>query len=280
METEAAWTLATLLGGRPTRRDGRGAPARTHDFDIVCGYGRVIALEVTSSVVPEVVQFWDAVEALDWQFPGLSRSWSVSLNAPRPGYSGTNVRRFHHEAPALFSALSQDIDGGHRDYFHGPPHPSLGPAAIEAIGKLKALGVRNGSPIDTMTGDAAVILVGSVGPGGWTDGRSVNEAVAKAAVDNLDKLLQAEADERHLFLWVDATDNASNVAMATFSVPTDVPSLPDGIDVVWVGLWMPGVDPESYAHSLWCLRVGATAWERPTKPAVRSYARTVVAGQT
>ena len=127
LETEAAWTIAAMFHGhKPQRRDDGRTPA-THDFDVNLPGARKIALEVTSSTVPEVVQFWDTVDTLEWSFPGLSRSWSICLDSPRPGHSGASVRRFYREAPAHFYTLSLEVDGRAKDYFGGPPDPSLAP---------------------------------------------------------------------------------------------------------------------------------------------------------
>ena len=210
---------------------------------------------------------WRTIDSLDWSFDGLSRSWSVSLGAARHGDPGTHVGRCRREAPRWFEVLSQEIDSVARDYFGGPPDPSLSPAAQDAIPRLKALGVRTGSPIDTMTGNRPIILVGTVGT---ADGRSLNEVVTEAALTNIDKLRRAEADERHLLVWVDSTDNASEVAMVNFSLPQEAPDLPDGLDGVWLALWMRGQNIESNVHSLWHF-VPGNQWHLVRVPATRSY---------
>ena len=228
LEWEAAWMVAALVTVVPSAATLAAVHGRCTTSTSTCptpGSSR----GGNEPTVAEVVVMWRTIDSLDWSFDGLSRSWSVSLGAARHGDPGTHVGRFHREAPRWFEVLSQEIDWVARDYFGGPPDPSLSPAAQDAIARLKALGVRTGSPIDTMTGNRPIILVGTVGT---ADGRSLNEVVTEAALANIDKLRRAEADERHLLVWVDSTDNASEVAMVNFSLPQEAPDLPDGLDGV------------------------------------------------
>jgi hypothetical protein len=48
LEWDAAALVAGALGGAAIKTDVRGAPARTHDFEIATAAGKV-ALEVTST---------------------------------------------------------------------------------------------------------------------------------------------------------------------------------------------------------------------------------------
>ena len=200
MEWEAAWTLAALYNGTPVLRDTEGA-ARTHDFDIELSDGQVIALEVTSSIVPEVVGMWKTVRQLDWWFDGLRPSWSVTLDAAHLGHSGTRIRKFHKRAPDLFRVVGAEVGRSAGDIFGKGAASYLSPAARQAIDELRSLGVRSANPVDTNVDGRGCIVVGTVGPGGWTDGRSVNLAVERAANANRTKLACAPADERHLFVW-------------------------------------------------------------------------------
>jgi hypothetical protein len=54
------------------------------------------------------------------------------------------------------------------------------------------------------------------------------------ASDNVKKLAAADADERHLFVWITGSHPKAELAMHTGPPPTSRPVLPDGLDVVWV----------------------------------------------
>jgi hypothetical protein len=221
---------------------------------------------------------WEAIGAVDWQVENLTRSWSVSLDAARPSHAGARVRNFRRNAPKWLEILNVEVGWVSRDWFGGPADATLSPEAQEAVAELKALGVRSGSPIDTMKGARASIVVGTVGPSGWTDGRSINAAVEKAALDNAEKLSLANADEHHLFVWIDSTDNAGEAAMVTFSIPDQGPQLPDAVDVVWVALWMRDINALTNVHSLWRTNQGGL-WEVVPVPPSRQYAQAITNSQ-
>lgn len=244
-----------------------------HDFDATLSDGRTVALEVWSATVGEVAGMWAAMDVLDWESDELAQSWSVALAAARRGQAGPRVRQFHREAPRLFVALEPEVGLGGGDIIGRPP-PALSPNALAAIDRLKALGVRHASVMGTLPSARRRLNVGTSGLVGATDGSSINVAVAEACRDNSAKLARAQADERHLFMWVDWTEPASEAAMSAFTPPKEVPPLPSTIDVVWVGLWMRGVRRQSNIHELWRLR-RELSWERVAVPAVRSYAETV-----
>lgn len=275
LEGEAAWTVAALLSGVPQRSDRPGAPPATHDIDICLPDGRVVALEVTSSTVPEVVEMWDAINAVDWACDELSEGWSITLDATRRGLGGAKVRRFRKEAPQWLSVLEQ-VDPVIRPHILNNRDHDLGREAMNAITHLRRLGVRGGGSVGPTNSGPTYIVVGTVGPGGPVDGSTVNSAVEAATLANLTKLLKAEADERHLFLWVDATDSPSSAAMSSFARP-EPPELPHGIDCVWVALWMRGISPQTNAHTLWRL-VPPGPWAILHLPAVHDYAARRTAG--
>ena len=271
LELEAAWTLAALRSGRPIRRDMPGAAPGTHDFDVQLPHGRIIALEVTSSTVPEVVAMWEAIGQLDWAVPSITRSWSVSLQAGERGKAGARVRRFHKEAPSLLKVLESDLPTPPGDLLGNPPEQLLSSRALETIQALRALGARNGGPVDTMTGNPPLLLVGTVGQARWLDGSSVNRSVAEALSANAEKLAATKADERHLWLWIDSTDSEGAASMHGYSVPAQTPDLDDRADEVWVALWLGQINYETNIGALWHVVAGGE-WQTVPVPAVRTYA--------
>src|ERR1700722_11314596 len=141
-EDEAAWTVAAFLGGDPRRRDGDGAAPMTHDFDIECAGGRLVALEVTGLTVSEVAQMWAVVERLDWACEGLTESWSISVQAARRGGPGTAIKQFHKEAPPLLAVLEQHHVGRFGDAF-AADEAVASPEVADATERLRTLGARS-----------------------------------------------------------------------------------------------------------------------------------------
>ena len=63
----AGRVLSGILGGTVVPRDVPGAPPGTHDFDLVLGGGRVIAVEETISTNRQIVEFWAALHDQSWE---------------------------------------------------------------------------------------------------------------------------------------------------------------------------------------------------------------------
>jgi hypothetical protein len=249
----------------------------THDFDLHLSDGRTVALEVTRLSVPEVVEMWGAIEDLDWGCPELTYNWSISLHSAGRGRAGTRVKRFRGKAPPLLAVLERHSDGRFGDIL-GSDEPERTEEERRAVEQLRRLGARSGGPVGQAAAGKALVLVGTVGPGGTVDGSAVNEAVEREAANNLEKLLAAPGEERHLFIWADATDPGAHVAMVSYARPGP-PLLPNGIDVVWVSLWQRNVNLQSNASTLWRVTPRG-AWEILEVPGVRNYASGIVARLT
>jgi hypothetical protein len=124
-----------------------------------------------------------------------------------------------------------------------------------------------------MTGTPPSINIGTIGS--WcSETSSVHSAVEREALNNSEKLTAAEANERHLFLWVDDTDPTSVEELTNFRLPKANPELPVGIDVVWVALWMRNVNSQSNTYALWHVTPDL-GWKIERTPAVRAYAEAV-----
>jgi hypothetical protein len=218
---------------------------------------------------------WRTISELDWACPELTFNWSISLQAATREQAGTQIRRFRANAAPLLAILELH-NGGRVGDILGSVDSERSDEEQQAIAELRRLGARSGGPVHRPASGPAFVVVGTAGPGGSVDGSAVNEGVEKAAVDNIEKLLKAAGDERHLFVWVDATDPGANAAMSTFALPGP-PELPDGVDSVWVGLWQRNVNLQSNAGILWRLTPPGT-WENLHVPLVRDYAQTVLNG--
>jgi hypothetical protein len=118
--------------------------------------------------------------------------------------------------------------------------------ALGAMRELSRLGVRRASGFPET---APCITVGSSSTGNTTTAL-VNRAVEHEAQkeDNRRKLREADADEAHLFVWIDSTKEQASVAMSD-DCPPQAPALPAEVTTAWVAL--PSGRPERSARSLW-----------------------------
>jgi hypothetical protein len=100
-----------------------------------------------------------------------------------------------------------------------------------------------------------------IGHGGLTaDVDEVNRLVERHAhaSDNVKKLGAADADERHLFVWITGSQPKAELAMHTGPPPASPPALPPGLDVVWA---------QNESGHLWRVRRGGN-WELVQPPRV------------
>lgn len=133
------------------------------------------------------------------------------------------------------------------------------PEITVAVAALDKLGVVAGGSVGPPPPEKdALILVGTVGPGGAPDAAVINEMAEREAAANVVKLSRASADERHLFVWVPWSDTEGQAALSLSNPPETAPTLPSGVDVVWAGLWLPG--PSVPTSVLWRVRP-PSPWE-------------------
>jgi hypothetical protein len=99
-----------------------------------------------------------------------------------------------------------------------------------------------------------------------SDAGRANARVVAAAESNLAKLAAAEADERHLFVWIDPSQSSAEAAVSLGRPLGAPPTLPPLIDTVWLGtLGLPNFGATAFAGigvmALWRARPSAAAWE-------------------
>jgi hypothetical protein len=224
-EQSAACLLSSRLGADEVLpRDVLGAPPATHDFDLRV-QGRTLAVEVTMAADGATKSFWDAQQDHQWDEPTLSNSWGLTL------IPGTRVKPVRSKAPRFLRILEErevsrfDITRlSHR----------TDPDDAVVIKLLAELGVRAGSAHDHAP---ARIVIGVVGDVEWGGADGLAEVVESEAQANAEKLANAIADERHLFVWLDWTSHQGQAAVFSIlkiGVPPRVPDLPPGVDTVWV----------------------------------------------
>ncbi len=171
-EVRASRILSEVLGGSVVWRDVQAAPPRTHDFDLKFGDDRTIAIEVTVSTDPKIVEFWHAVHDQSWQSPGLSHSWVLNVTPP------AHVKTLRGKVEALLHRL----EGAGISKFglgRGTKTPE--------IKELHSLLVKSGDVLDSVLPSCIYVYSASAG---WAGTEAVQEAVEQEAMkqDNRSKL--------------------------------------------------------------------------------------------
>jgi hypothetical protein len=224
-ETTAAHLLmAKLAADDVMPRDIPGAPDGTHDLDLKVG-DRVLAVEVTTSADAEATSLWEAVHDREWEERSLSRSWGLTLG------TDARVKRVKNQAPNHLRVLElNEVDR----FSAGQAPPTRDSEVVSTLSSLFALRVVQGIAVDS---SPPRIVVATVGNGTWGGAEGLTEVVEREAVANADKLNRAEADERHLFIWLDWTSRQAQAAVSSIlrlGVAPPMPELPAGVNTVWV----------------------------------------------
>jgi hypothetical protein len=240
-EVAAGEIVAGRLGGKATPHDVPGAPDASYDVDIMAD-GRRIALEVTSAAVPELVSM-RAAAGKGMDAPSLTSHWLVS---------------YHGGSPVQIKGMLKGLEG-HLKVLedHGVTEvseysPATGPvprAVAEATRQILGGRINTVRSLALPPGETAQLMLTSHW-GFISDAEQVNPLVEQAARDNVEKLCTADADDRHLFVWVD--EDKAELAMFTQGPPVSTPALPEGIDVVWAAT-RPTVDGALFER-LWRLQ--------------------------
>ncbi|MGH9223220.1 MAG: hypothetical protein ACRD2W_05435 [Acidimicrobiales bacterium] len=206
-------------------RDPGGGSTQMHDFDVVLPGDRVVAVEVTRHTVSAENASRAETAKREWQFPALGYDWVVDMTVHH------DVRHVHREFPALLA----EVEAAGLDRFDLKHKTPSGPAA-EALQAMRAAGARLlYRHIEAKAGGGRIILgaasvVGSTAADVLT---GVTERYGNLA-DNARKVASAEADERHLFIWVESGQHQATSAMAFEVLPERHPELPERIDAVWL----------------------------------------------
>jgi hypothetical protein len=265
-ETTAGRIVAQRLGGVEHARDILNAPAATHDFDIELTDGRVVALEVTSAADREIEALRATALGREWKAPSLGQHWWLGV----PENRKLRVKTLMTGVVPHLEVLEQhDIEevGGSR---HPVRHLPLGthPAVAEAARGVFALGADRATRLGIPKPGETALVMASLHGGISSNFGMLNELVAECASAKVAKLTVAEADERHLFIWMRPSAASAELAVATLPPPESRPMLPDGIDVVWVATG-PSTSDALYGK-LWQLR-SPGGWENVSAIALISH---------
>ena len=224
-ELRAATIVGSILDGYAVPRDLRGAPDGTHDFDVLLSC-KCAALEVTRAANERVLSTLAAAFGSAFPAPGLVNSWLLSI--PTVGPAPSAVKAIVKRSPSLLAVYEQHG----LSETNGQLYPGQARAAVVDAGTtLVRLGVSR-AHVWGVDGPPQLWFIGHGGVSADVD--AVNRLAAEHAAGNADKLLAAQADERHLFIWMDASQAEAELAMHTGPPPDSPPVLPHGVDVVWV----------------------------------------------
>lgn len=223
-ERDAAFVLRHFLGGTVTPRDPRGGANQIHDFDLSLPDGRTVPVEVTRHTSEAYQARLGAAERMQWHFENLRFDWHVGM---LPGF---RVKQIHRDLPGLLRRLE---DAG-RETLLVQRELEDNPSGL--VEELDSLGAR----IVYRLGDAdergGLIDLGDAPVAGVTAADLVVHVASlhAALTDNQAKLAAAsDADERHLFIWVESDQHAVTAAMSG-PLPIGAPSLDPLIDSVWL----------------------------------------------
>lgn len=202
-----------------------------HDFDLHVG-GAVDAVEVTMATDQGlrrmIAQIMDARHGGQFIPTRLCRSDWLVHPLPRADIPSVRAKADEYLAAVEAEGIQQFFAP-----FDAEAHPSVD--RIYSDLSIEAGGVLKWSP-------PGRIGISRPGGGGIVSSEHLQRAVESEAMkdDNRRKLRNANARERHLFVYVDAHAFRPWIALIDQEPPPTPPSLPPEVDVVWAVTEAPG----------------------------------------
>lgn len=241
----AAIVLTVLLdASRTVRLEPPAVPDGTHDIDLWIPDGRRIAVEVTQIICGELVA--QMRSEASWLTTTLQMDWWVELRDEHVRVKG--LRDIVEAELAILEAIMPPlaVDASTTQHY----------AEIEPIPRrLSEIGVVNVARLPVLPAQRGVghVLL-RAGVRSFAPMEDAFPEINKAAVDNHAKLRRAQADERHLFVWIESPHPTAG----TWSHGEDLPpislQLPDGIDAVWLSPVRDGTDTVRITDRVWLFR--------------------------
>ena len=219
-----------MIGGIPCRHDVGGNAQ--HDFDLVASSGRRVALEITTFGGDRWLAFKATFDKHRVQFaaPSLRSQWSVIADNRT-----TQIKELQPDLEAFLAHL----EGAGIAWFKSTDDPHAKPLddpIKREIAQWRQRGVQEASVLAKEPRvDAPRILLAQSEEQVDVSAAALPDAIQQVfdKGDNQPKLKKAEADERHLFIWV--SDWSASGALELPSEPPPCPPDPQGIvDIVWL----------------------------------------------
>ncbi len=259
-EAAAGAIVAQALGGIVVPRDIEGAPEETHDLDVVeiPLLGRV-ALEVTSARDEAIKSLHSAGYGRKHLARTLASDWWVGL----PNDGELQVRKTFAKAEPHVRVLEQHgvRDLGGVALADRRPPAGANEQVAAASRALFDLGVSYARRLSGPDRGEVPEFVPAFHGGAGSDFGTLYALVEACANDNAAKLIAAECEERHLFVWMGSSASDAELAFATLSPPAVPPRLPAGVDALWLA--SPTTTPGAAFARLWRLRPPG-GWENLT----------------
>ena len=254
-ELAAQRILGTILQARVEPRDVKGAPAETHDFDLLFEDGPPHAVEVTMFAGEAAMRLVGQIDRLNpIAAPRLQQDWTVALDrgAKPSEHPRKLIRRLGPALEVLEAAGLTTVhrSRGRRDV---PPEEE----ALQAVVPVAFAMAHD------RESDVATITIVPPAQGGTPWGGNASASMQEALDgDRLEgerrKLTRSGRDHRHLFVWVTHTYFDAYIGMCLDGPPKEAVELPEEITRLWLAAQCPEGD------IMWTTEGGA--WERIILP--------------
>jgi hypothetical protein len=262
-ERAGADLVAQILGGSAVAMDTERSADAMHDFNIVgLADSRVVALEITSVADSSVVSQLKVAFGREWRFPRLANNWMIGIQQSEGDPPAVIKEVMSRMVPILElfelrGETSVEVRSSARYRFRAP---GVADEMHEPMTQMCDLRVEAARLWDTPEPGQFGAVYLSISGGMVSNPEKLNELVVERVEKKINKLRAAPADERHLLAWVDSSHEDAELAFATLPPPPP-PSVPAGIDVIW--LVGPTGGPDSVR--IWRLRPPGP-WEVQTPP--------------
>lgn len=235
-EHRAAEAVVAFVGGTIVDRDVDGAPDKTVDFDVLLTDGRVVALEITAASDPEVVRLHAQAFKFEWPAPLLLNDWQIGVKHPLGGPT-INLRPVQKGIESILVVFEHNGVANVGSVGMSRPPVGVNQDVTDATTEMFNLGVTMARVHRRAKAPGKAMVLNSIHGGHGSNANEMNELVEINAMANIEKLRDAEGDEKHLFVWIDSSRPEAELAMHLGQMPFGSPTLPEGLNTVWVGSW-------------------------------------------
>jgi hypothetical protein len=253
-ETRAAQVMVGVMGSTDwviDPQDIKGAPPRTHDFNLV-GSACVLAVEISTiadtSKVRDMAGWGKIAPDGSLVLTGLSHGWHIAVE------SDGSTREIRDNLTTWILELERL--GIHtvetrswQNYVFTPP--TLRPPEFETVRAMAAAGIQFANVIESLPAGECALAIFWGGPPYNPVDRGfvptfVSAQLAGLHASDVAKLDAATADRRALFLWLDAESHFDVIRSLDHGAPTGDLKNVGRLDEVWLGRYF--IDGSAIAY--------------------------------